>query len=60
MKLYFINVSDTATVRVKITDVNDNEPKFEQNIYYAQVKEDAFISSIVTTIEAKDEDGKTI
>ena len=58
MKFYY--VSDIATVRVNIADVNDNKPKFENTIYYANVTEDAFISSIVTTIEAKDEDGKTI
>ena len=60
MTLYFVNVSDIVTIRVKIGDVNDNKPKFENTIYYANVKEDAFISSIVTTVEAKDEDGKTI
>lgn len=49
---------DVATVRVKIGDENDNPPNFEKTIYYANVNEDAFISSIVTTVEAKDRDGE--
>ncbi|XP_071179939.1 neural-cadherin-like isoform X3 [Mytilus edulis] len=51
--------TDVATVRVKIGDENDNPPNFEKTIYYANVNEDAFISSIVTTVEAKDRDEAT-
>lgn len=52
-----IFIPDTAQVRVKIGDVNDNRPFFEQQLYTANIREDAFISDIITTVEAKDLDG---
>ena len=45
---------------MKIADVNDNQPTFDQTLYEAEVKEDSFISSLVTTVEAKDKDGKIL
>ncbi|XP_063045235.1 neural-cadherin [Engraulis encrasicolus] len=48
--------SDTAYVRVFISDVNDNKPTFAQSIYEVDVDEDADVGSTVVTVSANDED----
>ncbi|XP_072554765.1 neural-cadherin-like isoform X1 [Paramormyrops kingsleyae] len=48
--------SDTAYVRIFISDVNDNKPIFVQNIYEVDVDEDADVGFAVVTVSANDED----
>ncbi|XP_030621432.1 protocadherin Fat 1 [Chanos chanos] len=49
--------SDTTTVAVHITDVNDNAPVFSQDVYSAVVSEDVQLGSTVVIVTAKDIDG---
>ncbi|NWS17802.1 CADN protein, partial [Pachyramphus minor] len=51
--------SDTAYVRVSISDVNDNEPVFAQSVYEVNVDEDQDVGSTVVTVSANDEDEGT-
>ncbi|KAM6946138.1 neural-cadherin-like [Aplochiton taeniatus] len=48
--------SDTAYVRVFISDVNDNKPVFSQRLYEVSVGEDADVGLAVVTVSANDED----
>ncbi|KAM3920083.1 neural-cadherin-like [Leptodactylus fuscus] len=48
--------SDTAYVRIFITDVNDNQPTFTQRAYFVSVEEDQDVGSVVVTISANDPD----
>uniref|UniRef100_A0A8C5WCG8 Neural-cadherin-like n=1 Tax=Leptobrachium leishanense TaxID=445787 RepID=A0A8C5WCG8_9ANUR len=48
--------SDTAYVRIFISDVNDNRPSFTQSTYYANVAEDRDVGSIVISVSANDPD----
>ncbi|XP_053575240.1 neural-cadherin-like [Bombina bombina] len=48
--------SDTAYVRIFISDVNDNKPSFTQSAYYVNVDEDKEVGSIVVTVSANDQD----
>ncbi|XP_077567014.1 neural-cadherin-like [Stigmatopora nigra] len=48
--------SDTAYVRVFISDVNDNKPAFVQRLYEVAVDEDADVGLVVVTVSANDED----
>ncbi|XP_019740005.1 neural-cadherin [Hippocampus comes] len=48
--------SDTAYVRVFISDVNDNEPAFAQSAYEVDTDEDADVGFAVLTVSANDGD----
>ncbi|XP_036390924.1 neural-cadherin-like [Megalops cyprinoides] len=48
--------SDTAYVRIFISDVNDNKPVFAQNVYEIEVDEGADVGFAVVTVSANDED----
>ncbi|KAI9523476.1 hypothetical protein NQZ68_027334, partial [Dissostichus eleginoides] len=48
--------SDTAYVRVFISDVNDNKPVFSQRLYEVGVDENADVGLAVVTVSANDED----
>ncbi|XP_063804777.1 neural-cadherin-like [Pseudophryne corroboree] len=48
--------SDTAYVRIFISDVNDNQPSFTQRAYYVSVDEDQDVGSVVVTVSANDPD----
>uniref|UniRef100_A0A665V8C9 Uncharacterized protein n=1 Tax=Echeneis naucrates TaxID=173247 RepID=A0A665V8C9_ECHNA len=48
--------SDTAYVRVFISDVNDNKPVFAQRLYEVSVDENADVGLVVVTVSANDED----
>ncbi|XP_006641450.3 neural-cadherin [Lepisosteus oculatus] len=48
--------SDTAYVRIFISDVNDNKPIFAQNVYEVNVDEDADVGFAVVTVSANDDD----
>eukprot|EP00062_Callorhinchus_milii_P003975 gi/632942725/ref/XP_007886565.1/ PREDICTED: neural-cadherin-like [Callorhinchus milii] len=47
----------TASVRIRMTNVNDEAPVFSQNIYKTFLSEDAGPNSLVATVHAKDPDG---
>ncbi|XP_025829338.1 cadherin-87A [Agrilus planipennis] len=49
-------LSSTATVKISVTDANDNAPEFPQEAYVAQVSEMATGGTLVTSIVAKDRD----
>ena len=46
----------TARVNVTISDINDNAPKFDKFTYSGMVREDAFLSDVVTNVKASDKD----
>ncbi|NXY89804.1 CADN protein, partial [Alcedo cyanopectus] len=48
--------SDTAYVRVFISDVNDNKPVFTQSVYEGSVDEDQDVGTTIITVSANDED----
>uniref|UniRef100_A0A671N4Q7 Protocadherin Fat 1-like n=1 Tax=Sinocyclocheilus anshuiensis TaxID=1608454 RepID=A0A671N4Q7_9TELE len=50
-------LSDMATVNINLTDVNDNNPIFNQDIYSAVISEDAELGKTVLTVMADDADG---
>ncbi|XP_023271307.1 neural-cadherin-like [Seriola lalandi dorsalis] len=52
--------SGTATVRVRMANVNDEDPEFSQPIYRTFVSEDAGPNTLVATVLAKDPDGDGI
>lgn len=52
--------SDTAYVRVFISDVNDNKPVFAQRLYELGVDENADVGLAVVTVSANDEDEGTL
>ncbi|CAH0724033.1 unnamed protein product, partial [Brenthis ino] len=45
-----------TSVKIKILDENDNEPKFQQEIYYAGVKHTARVNEPIISIVAEDPD----
>eukprot|EP00117_Sycon_ciliatum_P033550 scpid247/ scgid25797/ Protocadherin Fat 4; Cadherin family member 14; FAT tumor suppressor homolog 4; Fat-like cadherin protein FAT-J len=47
---------DTATVRINVTDVNDNAPVFSESLYNASVMENGMAGEAVVRIEAVDAD----
>nr|XP_020473054.1 neural-cadherin-like [Monopterus albus] len=48
--------TDTAYVRIFVTDVNDNAPAFAQPVYEVSVEEDKEVGFILITVTANDED----
>ncbi|KAM6995518.1 LOW QUALITY PROTEIN: neural-cadherin [Tautogolabrus adspersus] len=48
--------TDTAYVRIFITDVNDNAPAFPQPVYEVSVEEDKEVGYVLITVTANDED----
>ena len=50
------NKTSSVPLVVKITDVNDERPRFSQQVYYANVSEDASRSTIVRRVTATDLD----
>ncbi|KAM9816185.1 neural-cadherin-like isoform 2-T2 [Syngnathus typhle] len=52
--------SGTATVRVRMFNVNDEAPEFSQLVYRTFVSEDAGPNTLVATVLAKDPDGDGI
>ncbi|XP_051559265.1 protocadherin Fat 1a [Myxocyprinus asiaticus] len=51
------SLSDMATVNINLTDVNDNSPVFNQDIFSAVISEDAELGKTVLTVMADDADG---
>ncbi|XP_069340449.1 protocadherin Fat 2 [Eulemur rufifrons] len=51
------SLSDTTTVVVNITDVNEHRPRFLQDLYSVRVSENAIVGDVILTVSATDEDG---
>ncbi|XP_071500853.1 protein dachsous-like [Diadema antillarum] len=49
-------LSQLTTVRIEITDVNNNSPQFEEDIYSGHVPENAALGENVVTVTANDID----
>ena len=47
---------DPVTVVITVDDVNDNYPKFLEDLHQVSIREDAVIGSIVAILKAKDDD----
>ena len=50
------SLSDTATLRVRVTDVNDNPPRFPSTAIVRQLAEGVGRGTAVVTVEAQDAD----
>ncbi|XP_066439955.1 neural-cadherin-like [Eleutherodactylus coqui] len=50
----------TATVRIRVTNVNDEVPEFSQAIYRTFVSEDAAPNALVAAVQAFDPDGDQV
>ena len=50
----------SATVRVTVTNVNDEDPVFMQSIEHVQVSEDASSNTVVHVVQAYDPDGDDV
>ncbi|CAL4103549.1 unnamed protein product [Meganyctiphanes norvegica] len=50
------SLSAVAAIKIQITDVNDNAPKFSKEVYVAHVSEDAPRGHIVSRVSASDMD----
>lgn len=50
------NETSTAQLEIKVTDVNDERPQFSQQVYYANVSEDAVRGTTVMRLTATDLD----
>uniref|UniRef100_H3AZ70 Si:dkey-22o22.2 n=2 Tax=Latimeria chalumnae TaxID=7897 RepID=H3AZ70_LATCH len=48
--------TDTAYVRIFVSDVNDNAPAFPQTMYEISVEEDKDVGFVIITVTANDED----
>lgn len=65
-KFYILNISATdnghpqftsyAILNITVTDFNDNQPKFSQNIFNLGVSEDTAVDTYFDQITATDED----
>ncbi|KAM3849026.1 protocadherin Fat 2 [Vipera latastei] len=51
------SLSDVTMVIINITDINDHVPEFGQELYIADISEDAAIGEIVLMVLANDKDG---
>uniref|UniRef100_A0A8B9LA88 FAT atypical cadherin 1b n=1 Tax=Astyanax mexicanus TaxID=7994 RepID=A0A8B9LA88_ASTMX len=51
------SLSDTVTVTIHLSDINDNSPAFSQQIYSAVISEDSEPGCSVLTVMANDLDG---
>ncbi|XP_061575005.1 protocadherin Fat 1a isoform X2 [Cololabis saira] len=50
-------LSDMATVNINVTDVNDNKPIFNQDVYTVVISEDIELGKAVLVVIAEDFDG---
>ncbi|KAM6224231.1 protocadherin Fat 2 [Rhynchocyon petersi] len=51
------SLNDMTTIVVNITDVNEHQPQFPQDLYNVRVLENAIVGDIILTVSATDEDG---
>ncbi|XP_041864735.1 protocadherin Fat 3 [Melanotaenia boesemani] len=50
-------LSSTAVVTITVSDVNDNPPRFERELYRGAVKESDPLGEVVAVLRTKDRDG---
>ncbi|KAM8974291.1 protocadherin Fat 2 isoform 2-T2 [Pelodytes ibericus] len=50
-------LSDVTVVVINVTDVNDHEPIFLQEMYDAEISEDSVVGDLVLVVSAVDQDG---
>lgn len=43
-------LSDMATVNINLTDVNDNQPAFSQDVYTTVISEDTELGKTILTV----------
>lgn len=65
-KYYMLNISATdhgqprytsyCSLKITVTDFNDNRPRFNSSAYVTSVSEDAAVGTVVTTMRATDLD----
>ena len=48
--------STTATLHLTITDINDNQPRFDRRVYHVTVPEDVPVGTSVGRVNATDDD----
>ncbi|XP_068187350.1 protocadherin Fat 3 [Antennarius striatus] len=51
------SLSSTTVVTITVSDVNDNPPQFERELYRGAVKESDPLGEVVTVLKTKDGDG---
>ncbi|XP_054832337.1 protocadherin Fat 2 [Eublepharis macularius] len=51
------SLSDITMVVINITDINDHVPKFSQDLYIADMREDVAIGEMILQVLADDKDG---
>ena len=49
-------LSSTAIVTIEVTDINDNSPMFEEDMYTVVIAEDTPLNSVLLTVSASDTD----
>lgn len=47
---------DPVTVVITVEDINDNYPRFLEELHQVSIKEDTIIGTIIATLKAKDDD----
>lgn len=53
----FRSLSSTAVVTIAVSDVNDNPPRFERELYRGAVKESDSLGEVVAVLKTRDRDG---
>lgn len=51
------SLSSTTVVTITVSDVNDNPPRFERELYRGAVKESESLGEVVAVLKTKDQDG---
>ncbi|KAK5858538.1 hypothetical protein PBY51_002671 [Eleginops maclovinus] len=51
------SLSSTTVVTITVSDVNDNPPQFERELYRGAVKENDPLGEVVAVLKTKDQDG---
>uniref|UniRef100_A0A8C3S0B0 FAT atypical cadherin 2 n=1 Tax=Chelydra serpentina TaxID=8475 RepID=A0A8C3S0B0_CHESE len=51
------SLSDVTMVVINVTDINDHMPKFTQDPYITEIREDAAVGEAILTVSADDLDG---
>ncbi len=51
------SLSSTAVVTITVSDVNDNPPRFERELYRGAVKESDPLGEVVAVLKTRDRDG---
>lgn len=52
-----LSLSSTTVVTIAVSDVNDNPPQFERELYRGAVKESDSLGEVVAVLKTRDRDG---